>query len=99
MRNSFGVIILSALILAFLPCSAASAADSRVFQDPRLEAAVAGRPVTANGSLPTLEGILGRYILALGGKEAIERIRTLRLTGELIHDFPGQNPPKTAIPA
>jgi predicted O-methyltransferase YrrM len=46
-----------------------------------------------------LESILKRYFEALGGKEAIEKIRTRRLTGELIHDFPGQDPPTTILPA
>jgi predicted O-methyltransferase YrrM len=50
-------------------------------------------------SPPTLETVLRKYIQALGGKEAIEKIRSRRLGGELIHDFPGQNPPKTVLPA
>jgi len=50
-------------------------------------------------SLPSLDSILKKYIEAIGGKEAIEKIRTRRLTGELTHDFPGQNPPKTILPA
>jgi predicted O-methyltransferase YrrM len=50
-------------------------------------------------SLPSLEGILKKYIEAIGGKEAIEKIQTRKLTGELTHDFPGQDPQKTVLPA
>ena len=50
-------------------------------------------------SLPSLEGILKKYIEAIGGKEAIEKIRTRKLTGELTHDFPGQDPQKTVLAA
>jgi predicted O-methyltransferase YrrM len=66
---------------------------------PGVEVLVASRPVAAFEYLPTLESILARYVEALGGKEAIDKIRTRKLTGELTHDFPGQNPPKTVLPA
>jgi len=50
-------------------------------------------------SRSSLDSILQKYIEALGGKEAVEKIRTRKLDGELTHDFPGQNPPKTVLPA
>jgi predicted O-methyltransferase YrrM len=50
-------------------------------------------------ALPTIENILQHYLGALGGKEAVEKIRTRKLSGELTHDFPGQNPPKIVLPA
>jgi predicted O-methyltransferase YrrM len=55
--------------------------------------------ISAAGSLPTLNNVLEKYHEALGGKEAIEKICTSKLTGELTHDFPGQNPPKIVLPA
>jgi HEAT repeat protein/predicted O-methyltransferase YrrM len=58
-----------------------------------------GAPVGAGDSPPTLESILQRYIKALGGKEAIEKIHSRQLTGELIHDYPAGNPPKSVLPA
>lgn len=48
---------------------------------------------------PDLESILKNYNAALGGKEAIEAIRTRTLGGELTHDFPGQDPPHLVLPA
>jgi len=99
MTKPVGVMVLVALVLAFNLCSPASVAGSRVLRDSRIEVGLAGRDVTANEPLPTLNGILGRYIQALGGKEAIERIRTLRMTGVLTHEFPGKSLPKTLLPA
>ncbi len=47
----------------------------------------------------TLDGILRKYVDALGGKDAIEMLRTRRLAGELTHDYPAQNPQKTVLAA
>jgi predicted O-methyltransferase YrrM len=47
----------------------------------------------------TLESVLGRYIEALGGKDALSRIRSRTLRGELVHEYPDQAPPKYALPA
>jgi len=64
-----------------------------------LPACHSGAASPAAGFQPTLEDILDKYLKALGGKEAIEQILTRRLSGELTHDFPGQNPPKTILTA
>jgi caffeoyl-CoA O-methyltransferase len=48
---------------------------------------------------PTLESVLRRYVEALGGKDALARIKSRTLRGELIHDYPGQDPPRVALPA
>jgi len=85
--------------LAFVSSSETPAADSPAFKTPGVENLAAGRQVAAFESLPTLDSILQRYVEALGGKEAIDRMRTRRLSGELIHDFPGENPSKTVLPA
>jgi len=66
---------------------------------PRVEVFVGGKPGASFESLPTLDSILERYVEALGGKEAIEKIRRRKLSGELADDFPGQNPPKTVLAA
>jgi predicted O-methyltransferase YrrM len=99
MRNSVAVIILSGIILVCVSFSEAPAVDSPVFKSSGVENLAAGRQVAAFESLPTLDSILQRYVEALGGKEAIDRMRTRRLSGELIHDFPGENPSKTVLPA
>ena len=99
MKKFIGVLISAAFILAFHSCSAAPAADSPAFRVPGPEIPAASRPEAAFESLPTLESILERYVEALGGKEAIDKIRTRLLTGKLTHDFPGQNPPITVLPA
>ena len=44
-------------------------------------------------SLPTLEWILDRYLTAVGGREAIERLTTRTLTGRLVTDLPSRQPP------
>ncbi|OGD22033.1 MAG: hypothetical protein A2W03_15725 [Candidatus Aminicenantes bacterium RBG_16_63_16] len=46
-----------------------------------------------------MESILEKYIVALGGRVAINKINTRRLRGELTHLYPGQNPPQTVLPA
>jgi len=48
---------------------------------------------------PSIGGVLQKYTDVLGGKEALGKIRTRKLLGELIHDFPEDNPPKTVLPA
>ena len=50
-------------------------------------------------SLPKVESILEKYVQALGGKDAIGKIRTRRLSGELTHDLPAQSPPQLVLPA
>ena len=50
-------------------------------------------------SQPTLSAILDKYVQALGGKEAIEKIRSRRFSGTLVHEFRGQEPPKLSLPA
>jgi len=99
MKNSVAVMILSVIVLASVSSSEAPADDSPAFKVPGVDNLVAARLVAASESLPTLDRILQEYVEALGGKEAIENIRTRKLRGELIHDFPGQNPPKTVLPA
>jgi len=64
----------------------------------RLELGSFFYPASGN-SLPTLDNLLQKYQAAPGGKEAVEKIRTRKLSGQLSHDFPGQNPPKTVLPA
>src|SRR4030042_2902540 len=54
---------------------------------------------SAADSQPTVDSFLEKYVQALGGKEAIDKIRSRKLTGDLPHDFPAQSPPKTVLPA
>ncbi len=44
-------------------------------------------------STETLASVLERYIEALGGREAIERIETRRCRGRLVTDLPSDDPP------
>jgi predicted O-methyltransferase YrrM len=91
--------ILSIYVLVLHLSLANLAADSPFFRVPRAGDSVGYHPGDAFQSLPTLNSILQNYVKAIGGKEAIEKIRTRKLSGELIHDFPGQNPPKTVLSA
>ena len=44
-------------------------------------------------TLPALEEVLERYVEAVGGREAIERLTTRVLTGRLVTDLPSRQPP------
>jgi len=44
-------------------------------------------------TLPTLEDVVERYIEAVGGREAIERLTTRVMTGRLVTDLPTWQPP------
>lgn len=44
-------------------------------------------------TVPTLEEVLERYIEAVGGREAIERLSTRVMTGRLVTDLPTRQPP------
>jgi len=50
-------------------------------------------PAVARDSTVTLASVLERYIEALGGREAIERIDTRRCRGRLVTDLPTDDPP------
>ncbi|UCE18006.1 MAG: class I SAM-dependent methyltransferase [Gemmatimonadota bacterium] len=49
-------------------------------------------------TLPSVEQILERYIQAIGGREAIERLTSRVCTGKLIHDIPWRKPPYEEVP-
>ncbi len=44
-------------------------------------------------TLPTLEEVLERYVEAVGGREAIEKLTTRVITGRLVTDLPSRQPP------
>ncbi len=44
-------------------------------------------------TMPTVDQILERYIDAIGGRDAIERLTTRVMTGRLITDLPSESPP------
>lgn len=44
-------------------------------------------------TVPKLEEVLERYIEAIGGREAIERLTTRVITGRLVTDLPTRQPP------
>ncbi|UCC83938.1 MAG: hypothetical protein JSW46_03105 [Gemmatimonadota bacterium] len=44
-------------------------------------------------AVPTLEEVLERYIEAVGGREAIERLTTRVMTGRLVTELPTRQPP------
>ncbi len=48
-------------------------------------------------ALPSVELILERYIDALGGRGAIERLRTRAMTGRMVTDLPSRTPPVHAV--
>jgi hypothetical protein len=44
-------------------------------------------------TVPTLEEVLERYVEAVGGREAIERLTTRVITGREVTDLPSRQPP------
>lgn len=65
---------------------------------PAVKILLDGRVVSTFPSLPTLEAILTKYEEALGGRKHLSDIRTRKLVGELVHDFPGRAPQTTRFP-
>jgi len=96
MKHLVRVLFISSALLAFASFPTASRADRSA---PGGQGLAAGRPKAAVKTLPTLDQILKKYVQALGGREAIENIHTRRSSGELTHDYPGQEPPKLVLPA
>ncbi|MBN2172177.1 MAG: hypothetical protein JW819_12730 [Candidatus Krumholzibacteriota bacterium] len=47
----------------------------------------------AAGALPTVGEVLARYVEALGGREAIEKLETRILGGRMVTDLPSREPP------
>lgn len=99
MKNAVAMIARPLVVLAVTFCSVSPAAAPPGSRLLAIEAQAAQSPGTAVEALPTLDSILQRYIEALGGKEAIENIHSRNLMGELTHDYPGENPPRTVLPA
>jgi hypothetical protein len=53
----------------------------------------ASEPQGDTSSMPTLEDIVNRYVDALGGREAIERLETRVSRGRIVTDLPSREPP------
>lgn len=47
----------------------------------------------AAAALPAVDEILARYVAAVGGREAIERLETRVIAGRMITDLPSREPP------
>jgi predicted O-methyltransferase YrrM len=99
MKNPIGALIFSAILLALPPFSGFAESGSLASGMPGGENQASSPSSAGFESLPSIDSVLRRYFDALGGKEAIEGIRTRRLGGELTHDFPGENPSKSVLPA
>jgi len=99
MKNLFAWAAWPAIILVVASCPAPAVAAPLTSRTPAIMALAAGNQAVKLEAPPTLDSILRRYVEALGGREAIEKIHTRRLAGRLTHDLPGQDPPKTVLPA
>lgn len=60
---------------------------------PVLVSLVAEAETKVGTDLPTVDEVIERYIEALGGREAIERLKTRICTGHTITDLPTWDPP------
>jgi predicted O-methyltransferase YrrM len=65
---------------------------------PQLSVVVSGERMATYDELPTLEWILERYIQAVGGREAVERLTTRSCKGRYLHDLWYVDPPKVSYP-
>jgi predicted O-methyltransferase YrrM len=74
--------------------------DSGKYPDewPRLDIIVEDKTVAAFEALPTLDWILERYIQALGGRAAIEKLTTRECTGRFVDDLSWTDPPVQTRP-
>jgi SH3-like domain-containing protein len=65
--------------------------------DHGIQPAIYGALLADNGvgrdTMPTVDQIVERYVQAVGGREAIERLRTRVMTGHLVTDLPTWSPP------
>ncbi len=77
-------VLLTGAVLTAMPLQAgvSTSQGPRLFSDPPQEDA-----------LPTLQVILDRYIEAVGGREAMEKLTTRVLKGRLVTDLPSRQPP------
>ncbi len=68
--------------------------DSSKYQDewPQLDVFVGKRTVASFEALPTLDLILEKYIRALGGRAAIEKLKTRVCTGRFVDDLSWTDP-------
>lgn len=73
--------------------SRGTAADARAQSRPPVPPPAA----TISDSTPSLEGILERYVEAVGGREAFERLETRVVTGRMVTDLPTWEPPRHEV--
>jgi hypothetical protein len=99
MKQLVGAIFLLASVLVLSPFPTASSESSRTSHRPESDNPNRGSQTLDSKSAPPVESVLSRYIEALGGKEAINKIHGRRLRGKLTHLYPGQNPPQVVLPA
>lgn len=65
---------------------------------PRLDVVVGKKTAAAFEALPRLERILERYIQALGGRDAISKLKTRTCAGRFVDDLSWTDPPVQAYP-
>jgi len=65
---------------------------------PRLDVVVGEKTEAVFEALPTLDWVLKRYIQALGGRAAIEKLKTRVCTGQLVDDLSWTDPPVQTHP-
>jgi predicted O-methyltransferase YrrM len=74
--------------------------DSSKYIDewPRLDVVVGKKIAAGFESLPSLDRLLEKYIRALGGQEAIRKLRTRMCVGRFVDDLSWTDPPAQAYP-
>lgn len=74
--------------------------DSAEYADawPQMDVVVGDKTAATFGALSTLDRLLERYIQALGGRTAIERLATRVCTGKFVDDLSWADPPVQAHP-
>ncbi|MFC2167329.1 hypothetical protein ACFLQZ_05130, partial [Acidobacteriota bacterium] len=87
------------LSLILLTVSASRAFGCTIVMAARNGLVLAGNNEDRNHPETSIGSVLQKYIEALGGKELLGKIRTRKLIGELIYDFPEDDPSKTVLPA
>jgi predicted O-methyltransferase YrrM len=74
--------------------------DPKTYPDfwPQIEIALGDRVVQKYDKSPTLDKILSRYILAVGGRNAISRLSNRVCEGQFVDDLSWQDPPIKRYP-
>jgi predicted O-methyltransferase YrrM len=72
--------------------------ESGAVEWPAMDVVVGGETMASEPALPTLESVIENYVDALGGRSAIEALRTRECRGQLVTVLSWHDPPRETSP-